>query len=254
MPKKIFITFSSNDGHSRCGKEILYCEYDSAATRLINQAKSTNYFDKYIHYTNKDLEGFTEFWEKHSEFMKKNKRLYGFAIWKSYIIKKTLEEMNNGDILMYLDCGCEIGMPKQQFIPHFFELVKQYKIISSDTYCPEKEWSKMELLKHLNMENSNLINTTQYASGAILFCKCDNVTKFVDLWYSTCCNYNLINDEPTKSSELECFIENRHDQSVFSLLLKKNNFAIEELKRRVSIQGCIYYIRNRSGISKLNNQ
>ena len=43
------------------------------------------------------------FWENHSSFIENNKKGYGYWLWKPYIIKKTLEKMKKGDILLYLD-------------------------------------------------------------------------------------------------------------------------------------------------------
>lgn len=74
---KVFITFGAGGQN-----------YIDAGKRLIKQAKSTGYFDKTILYTEKDLKNDKHFWNPHSEFISKNKRGYGYWIWKSYIIKK----------------------------------------------------------------------------------------------------------------------------------------------------------------------
>ena len=42
----------------------------------------------------------TDFYEKHKNFINNNKRGYGYWIWKSYIVYKNLQKMNNGDILI----------------------------------------------------------------------------------------------------------------------------------------------------------
>jgi hypothetical protein len=244
MTNIIFITFSSNNGTSSSYEK---CEFHSAANRLIVQAKASNYFNRVIHYTDDDLQNDTEFWEKHGEFITKNPRGYGYWLWRSYLIKKTFEKMNNGDILMYLDSGCEIGGRIQHNIPYFFELVKKEKIIATDTYCSEKEWCKMDLFLHLNMNKNEYINSTQFASGALLFCKCDVTKDFVDLWYSTNCNYHLIDDSPSVQPNFDGFKENRHEQAVLSLLLKKYNIC----PKNTSLCHCIHYIRNKTGVSRL---
>ena len=38
---------------------------------------------------------------------------HGFWLWKPFIIKKTMENMNDGDVLLYLDCGCELDNNKK---------------------------------------------------------------------------------------------------------------------------------------------
>ena len=235
--KSIFITFGAGSKN-----------YIDAGKRLINQAKSTGYFDKTILYTDEYLRKDTQFWSSHSEFISNNKRGYGYWIWKSYIIKKTIETMNDGDILMYLDCGCEIGGEKELLIPTFFDYVKKDKIIGSFT-CIEKNWNKMDLLIYLNMQNSELINKSQHQAGALLFYICKETRELVDKWYNIGCNYHMIDDSPSIEKNLECFEEHRHDQSIFSLLTKK--YAIYSSK---NLEDCVIYSRNKSGNSELNKE
>ena len=60
------------------------------------------------------------------------------------------------------------------------------------------------------------------------------------------CNYHLIDDTPSLLENTVDFREHRHDQSIYSLLLKKYNIHSDK-----NINNCIEYIRNRTGISKL---
>ena len=235
----IFVTFGA-------GEE----KYIEAGNRLVEQAKQTGYFDKIIFYTEKDLINDKFFWDQHSEFISKNKKGYGYWIWKPYVIKKTMETMKNGDILMYLDCGCEIGGSKQLSIPKFFDYVKKDKIITTICkrwICFDKEWCKMDVLLHFDMQNSELINTRQYQAGAVMYYVCDKIKSFIDLWYETVCDYHMIDDSPSIKPNFKSFREHRHDQSIFSLLLKKYNIQSDK-----SIHHCVYIRRNRSGSSKID--
>lgn len=114
---KIFITFGAGNNN-----------YINAGKRLIKQAILTKYFDKTILYTQNHLKNDKQFWKQHSEFIIKNKKGYGYWIWKSYIIKKTMETMKNGDILMYLDCGCEIGGKKNLIFLNFLNMLKKIRL------------------------------------------------------------------------------------------------------------------------------
>lgn len=230
MSKRIFITFGAGgDNYVRAGE------------RLTNQAEKTGYFDKVVLYGEKYLRDDKEFWNKHENFILNNKRGYGYWIWKSYIIKKTLENMEEGDILMYLDCGCEIGGKKQSKIKLFFDLVKKYKIITTHIGI-EKKWNKMDLIEFLEMKNSKKLNQQQIQSGALLIYKDENSKKLVDLWYEISCDYHLIDDTPSLKPNLKCFKEHRHDQSILSLLIKKYN-----LWCNYTLHDCIHYSRNRDG-------
>jgi len=236
---KIFITFGGGDN-----------KYIYAAKRLIEQAKFTNYFDKIILYTDSDLKKDKYFWKKHSNFILNNKKGYGYWIWKPYIIKKTMEAMKEGDIIMYLDSGCEIGGVKQSFIPQYFDYVKIDKIIGTyyRTFPLDNEWCKMDLLVHLNMQNSNLINTPQRQAGALLIYNCKETQNIIHKWYEIACIYNMIDDSESIHKNLDCFCEHRHDQSIFSLLTKKYGIYSQKL-----LDECIYYIRNKTKYTRLKN-
>lgn len=231
---KVFITFGAGGQN-----------YIDAGERLIKQAKSTGYFDKIILYTDKDLKNDKEFWNRHCDFITKNKKGYGYWIWKSYIIKKTMEIMNDGDILLYLDCGCEIGGSKQLLIPRFFNVVKKDKIICTRAQV-EKKWCKMDLLLHFDMQDSKLINLRQNQAGIVMFYICEETKFIVDLWYNTGCDYHMIDDSPSIKRNIKYFREHRHDQAIFSLITKKYNIYSKQ-----SLEKCIHILRNKSGESRL---
>jgi hypothetical protein len=111
---KYFITFGAGNKN-----------FHEAVDRLANQVNKLNLFDKIIPYTEDYLKNDNYFWEKHSFFIENNSRGYGYWLWKPYIIKKTMEEMKDGDILLYLDCGCEINyndIKKKKYLKNILNL------------------------------------------------------------------------------------------------------------------------------------
>lgn len=156
-----------------------------------------------------------------------------------------METMNDGDILLYLDCGCEIDIRKKSIILEYLEYVKTDLIIGTVTQI-EKHWNKMDLLIKLDINYPKYLDTRQRQGGAILFYICDKTRHLVNLWYDTCCDYHMIDDTPSIAANLPGFREHRHDQSVFSLLTKKYNIFSNK-----SLNNCISYIRNKSDVSRL---
>ena len=233
--KTYFITFGAGGQN-----------YYEAIERLGQQANKVNVFNDIKLYTDEDLKQDTEFWSKHSTFIENNKRGYGYWIWKPYIIKKTLEQMEDGDVLLYLDCGCEIDYRKQNIFNYYFELVKTECIIGTHI-CNDREWTKMDLILQLDMLNDDYLNSEQHQTGALLFLACDKTRFIANEWYKLGnSDYHNIDDTPSINKNIDCFIEHRHDQSTFSLLTKKYNIYSNH-----SMYGCIEYLRNRCGISKL---
>ena len=188
---KTFITFGAGDKN-----------YIDAAKRLVKQVKSTGYFDNIKLFTDKELIEDNNFWKKHKLFITKNKRGFGYWIWKPYIIKKTLESMKEGDILMYLDCGCEVGGEKKLKIPDFFEYVKKDKIIGSIARL-EKKWCKYDLIDYMNVHKDKIVNTNQRQAGASMYLVCSETINLVNKWYEICCNYHLIDDSVSKKKILK---------------------------------------------------
>ena len=233
---KYFITFGSGGQN-----------YYDAVNRLVNQAQNLNYFDKIIGYTDNDLKKDDEFWNKHSNFIENNKRGYGYWLWKPYIIKKTMENMEDGDILLYSDCGCEIDINKNTKI---IKLLNEFQInndlILTSTGCIEKKWNKMDLIVKLNMLDDKYLNSSQYQASVVLYSINEKTRNFINEWYELACDYHNINDSPSIIKNSDIFREHRHDQSIFSLLLKKS-----DLKQNCSLNQYIEISRNRSGISRL---
>ena len=230
----VFITFGAGGQN-----------YYDAVERLIKQATNLNVFDSIIGYTDKDLMNDTEFWYQHSNFILNNSRGFGYWLWKSYIIKKTMEKFNNDDILLYLDCGCELDIRKKNKIIKIFEHVKKEYIIGTKTSI-EKHWNKMDLQVKLDMIDNKYLNTPMHQAGALLFKICDKTRDLVNKWYELSSDYHNIDDTPSIRKNLDCFIEHRHDQSLFSLLTKKSN-----LYSNNTLFDCIEYTRNKTGISTI---
>tara|TARA_B110000967_G_C18700956_1_gene467822 strand:- start:9 stop:734 length:726 start_codon:yes stop_codon:yes gene_type:complete len=234
--KKWFITFGAGGDN-----------YIDAGNRLITQIQSLGLFDKTILYTENDLMQDSYFWEKHKNFILNNKRGYGYWLWKSYIIKKTLDIMNENDILLYLDCGCEVHISRRNNMCNYFEYVKEDYIIGCPADVnPERQWTKRDLFDYLNMNTNEYLNSVQQQAGALLLLKNNKVFTMVTEWYNISCNYHLIDDTPSLLENTDDFKEHRHDQSIYSLLLKKYN-----IRTNKTITNCVEYIRNRTGISRL---
>lgn len=231
MSKTIFITFGS------------HANYLDAGSRLLEQSKKMDIFSETILYTPEYLKNDEDFWNKHGAFITNNPRGYGYWLWKIYIIKKTMEKMNDTDILLYLDCGCELGLNRKDNLVNCINVVKTDKIITTVTHV-ERQWTKMDLIKKLDMNKDEYLNTPHCQAGAILFLVCDETRRLVNEWYELGCDYHNIDDSPSVTLNLNSFVEHRHDQSIFSLLTKKYNIPIN-----IQLYDAVYYIRNRSGAS-----
>jgi hypothetical protein len=200
--------------------------YFKAVQRICKEAESFSIFNKVIGLTESYLKEDNIFWNKHKEFIMNNERGYGLWIWKPYIIKKQLEKMNDSDILVYADSGCILNINGKDRMNEYIEMSRNSKsgIVCFQLSQIECEWTKMDVFNYLNA--TDLLETKQIISGIFIIRKCNESVNIINKWYDICCNYNLINDSNSISINHESFKENRHDQSIWSLLIKQDNNSI----------------------------
>lgn len=166
-----------------------------------------------------------EYWQRYHSFYEQNPRGFGYWIWKPYIIKRELERMNDGDVLVYLDAGCKINaFGKENYYRYIDYLnTKQDIICFEHQNCFEKQYSKTSLLSFFHFENNNdFIDSRQKIATVILIKKTKSSMDFVVEWFEIMHNnFSIIDDSPSALPEMPEFIAHRHDQSVFSALCYK---------------------------------
>ena len=102
--------------------------------------------------------------------------------------------------------------------------VKKYKLLATVAEnSSEYKFNKMDLIHKLNMNNNvEELEMRQIQSGFIFLEVSQQFKNIIKEWYELACNYHYINDNPSIIPNNSNFIEHRHDQSIFSLLIKKN--------------------------------
>ncbi len=80
--------------------------YTKSKKRLYNEALASNWFDTITLYDPTDLD---DKFKLQFQNILSSFQGGGFWIWKPYIVKKKLDEINVNDILIYLDERCTIN-------------------------------------------------------------------------------------------------------------------------------------------------
>lgn len=178
--------------------------------------------DKVFEYGPEDIE---------SQFYNKNKRILqqkrggGYWLWKPYIICKTLENINYGDYLFYVDSG-------SYFIRNVRSLIKCMEtngdnIISFALPFIERQWTKKEILQYFQCDNKlDIIDTCQRIATFIVLRKTEQTVQIMDKYLKVAQIGNLITDDLNENIQDSLFIENRHDQSLFSIIAKLEHIPI----------------------------
>lgn len=201
-------------------------KFEGAKHRLYKQAIKSNWFDTVTVYSPSHLD--KDFISKFSNILKK-KRGAGYWIWKSHIILKKLNEINDNDILIYLDAGCSINLLGQNRFNEYIEILNHSNegIISFQlgSNCLEKKWTTKEIFSYFNIDsNSAIANTAQLLGGIRIMKKNSNLIKLIELESKVLHdNPLLFTDHYNKKNQEPYFIDNRHEQSIFSVIRKMHN-------------------------------
>jgi len=197
-------------------------KFHNRVKKICEEANDIDYFNQIIGFTEVDLKNDEQFWGKHGNFIENNNRGYGYWIWKSHLIKKELDKMNYNDILIYCDSGCQINKNGRERLLEYIDLLNtnkdEYGLISFQLEFKELLYTKQQIFEHFNCDETNA-NMFQCIATVQIIKKNNHSINIINEWYNACNNHNLINDVLT--NENHSFIENRHDQSILSILVNK---------------------------------
>ena len=199
--------------------------------RLLSQAESLGWFDTVTAYGTEDLDD--DFKERFKTILTMP-RGGGYWIWKPYIIHKHLEKIKDGDILIYLDAGCYIN-------PNGYKRFKEYiEMLNADadergcisfqmSHHTEDKWTTKEIFEHFNIheDSRDIIESGQFIATVRMFKKNANSMNIVSAWRNALYQnpllftdyYNATNAAVNNFNKNK-FIENRHDQSILSVVCK----------------------------------
>lgn len=197
--------------------------YEETKQRLYNQATNLGWFDTITSYGPEDLDD--EFKKKFKDILKLP-RGGGYWIWKPYIINKHLEMIKDDDILIYLDAGCYLNPSGHERFKEYIEILKNSEeacISFQMNHHIEKKWTTQEIFQNFNIHSSSkdILETGQIIATVKMFRKSANSINIVSAWLNALhANQLLFTDHYNKNKQCDIFIDNRHDQSICSVLCK----------------------------------
>lgn len=197
--------------------------YSNSKKRLREESINSKWFDTTTICGPENLS--EEFKHEFNDILEKP-RGAGYWIWKFDIIKQQLIKMTNNDILIYMDAGCSINFNGKKRFNEYIEMLNNSNesIISFQMNHYEKQYTNKELFHHFNMNvNDNNGNSGQIVGGILIMKNTEKMTKIID----ECINilrtdHLLVTDHYNKMEQNSEFIDNRHDQSILSLVRKKH--------------------------------
>ncbi len=200
---------------------------------LINLAKRSDLFHQTIALGFNDLD--KEFVNTYSSILKVSKG-GGFWIWKHRIIKNLLNDIAENDIIIYCDAGASLNLNNNALkrFNEYIDILQDSEYgnfrMQSEKQFKENQYSTKEIFRYFQISpNSEIGNSTQLQAGHMIFQKNQHTKDIINEFEKVLIfDSELITDKYNDNGQIEGFVSNRHDQSIFSLLTKKYGGVIIE--------------------------
>ena len=171
--------------------------------------------------------------ETEQKFARENPRGFGYWFWKPRLIQQTMSRVADGELILYVDGGCRLGLVGNS-ITHLADRLQtsQNKYFMAVPF-PNHEYvfSKADLIDAIQLpshKKESILESHQLQAGIMLIHVSPESRKIVSQWVDIMHpdRFHLFDDTPSVIPNHPDFVENRHDQSVFSLLMKKHEVCI----------------------------
>jgi hypothetical protein len=200
--KKFFINYSHNG-------------FYESQIKALEFAKNFGFYT--IGYKFDDLD--QDFKHKNEEILKQP-RGAGYWIWKPYIILKTLNMMQDGDYLIYMDSGASLIKNPDDYL----RMINHKGILSfSMSFHKQSTWCKKDCFEYVFGEEYDYADHSQILASYVFIQKNNQSVEFVKRWLEICQIRQLIDDSDSISKNYSDFKEHRHDQAIYSLLIYKHD-------------------------------
>jgi len=199
-----------------------------------------------------------DFYLKHHKFIRDHPKGFGFWVWKPAILSYILEHLEDDEIVLYLDSGCQFNSSKDAKLrfQQYIEICRDRDLLVmqlSDDFT-DAEWTKHSTLEALD-PHKIFRNTNQIQATLIFAIKSERSQQIAKKWLNQCIdsNYSLLVNPSDRDYQTSEFKDHRHDQSIFSLIVKSEGiFPIDDEtwfypNWREGLHFPIWAMRNRTG-------
>jgi hypothetical protein len=193
--------------------------------RIVKEAKEFG-FDTIHAYGPDDM---TNEFKTRFSYILKHEKLGGYELWKPYFLKKRLDEINMGDILVYADSGSTINLRGKGRFNQYVEMLNKTNTGFVSFIMPpylEKDWATKEIFDYFNVTNEKIKNSGQLHATVFIIKKCPNSLNIINDYFKTVYNYPELFTDCFNQKQASYFRDNRHGQSILSILRKKHGTVI----------------------------
>ena len=195
-------------------------KFSTSLKRAGFMARLLGRFDKIYLYGPNDID---DVFKSRNKEILSIKRGAGLWLWKPYILYKAiLEKAIDGDIVFY----CDAGSFFIRSVSHIERSMDKDDIWVSEIPFMEGQFTKEDTFSILDIVD-NIRMTPQIQASCICVRRTPSSIEFIKKWLDCCCNIYLLHPKNLKPGldNKDYFISHREDQSILSLICKKNGIV-----------------------------
>ena len=153
-------------------------------------------------------------------------RGYGYWRWKPEVILRALNELMDGNILIYSDAGVEFIEPVSIVLDR-----KDQDIWLFGNETLHRHWCKADIIEEIwpVSYRRSWANFDRQCQASVIFLRVNDYTRaFVKEWLDWCLfeGGRLIDDSPSRLPNHPEFKENRHDQAILTTLAYREGIKL----------------------------
>lgn len=152
----------------------------------------------------------------------------GYWLWKPWAIAYRMNDLKNGDTLIYCDAGCEFVDDVRKVI----DCMDQDIMFFTNGF-QHVEWCKGDVIQQIlhneyygSYDYSRYEDCKQVQASLIIFRVNETTRNFVKEWLLYCQMPGFIDDSPSKAENFPTFAEHRHDQAILTCLQIKYGYKL----------------------------
>jgi hypothetical protein len=161
-----------------------------------------------------------DYWRVHADTVRRHRRGFGLWTWKPYVVRRSLEALPEGDVLVYSDAGCSLNPEGRSRLEEYVALVAEDRagVLAFSLDGKVGEWTKRAALAAFDVDTPSMRQRQMVMATCFVMRVGPATLDLVREWEDRMADVRIVDDSPSLQGEYPEFRAHRHDQSIFTLL------------------------------------
>jgi len=161
-----------------------------------------------------------DYWRVHADTVRRHRRGFGLWTWKPYVVRRSLESLADGELLVYCDAGCSVNAEGRSRLEEYLTMAADDPsgVLAFAIDGTVGAWTKRAALAACGVDTPG-IRAREMVMATCFVMRAGPATRdLVREWEQRMADLTLVDDSPSAAREHPEFWSHRHDQSLFTLL------------------------------------